>query len=294
MYVITGATGNIGRRIVEILLDKGEDVTAIGRNEEKLQELSRRGAHGLVGDLADTDFLTKAFAGATAVFTMIPPNWQAQDFRAFQNQIGESIAEALRRAKVTHVVNLSSLGADLPENTGPILGLHDQEQRLNNLPDLNVVHLRPTYFMENLLGSLEVIKNQGVMGTGLRGGLKFPAIATRDIAPIAADYLLQHDFTGHIVRELLGPQDISLEEITPIIGQAIGHPELSYVQFPYDQLRQGMVDGGVSPSAAEQLVELNKSMNDGLVISNTRRSPDNTTETGFAEFADIFAEQYRR
>ena len=292
MYVITGATGNIGRRIVEGLLESGLKVRAIGRNQRKLQTLVNKGAEGLLGDLHDVNFLSQAFTGATAVFAMIPPNYQAENVRAYQNEIGNAIVSALTRANVSYVVNLSSLGAHLPEKTGPILGLYDLEQRLNKVPGLNVVHLRPTYFMENLLPNIDLIKNQGINGAPLRADLKFPAIATSDIARVAVSYLKDLAFVGSCEHELLGQRDLTMNEITKIIGEAIGKSDLQYVQFPYEDAQKAMVQMGLSHDMARSLIELNQSMNEGFVISETARSPEKTTETSFEEFAKTFAAYY--
>ncbi len=85
MYVITGATGNTGHLIAQALLDAGQAVRAVGRSTERLQPLVDRGAQAAVGDLHDADFLARAFAGATAVYAMVPPSFGAADFRAYQN-----------------------------------------------------------------------------------------------------------------------------------------------------------------------------------------------------------------
>jgi hypothetical protein len=157
MYVITGATGNIGSKAVDLLLDRGEKVRVIGRDASRLQRFVDKGAEAATGNLKDWGFLSRAFTGATTVFSMIPPNYTAADFRAYQNEIGTSIANALKNSGVSHVVNLSSQGAEFSEGTGPIKGLHDQEERLNGISGLHVLHLRPTYFMENLLMNIPVL-----------------------------------------------------------------------------------------------------------------------------------------
>src|SRR6185369_13729295 len=112
MYVITGATGNIGSKTADILLAKGEKVRVIGRNAATLQQFVDKGAEAAVGNLKDGAFLTKAFSGATAVFAIIPPDYTAKDFRAYQNEIGATIATAIKNAGVGCVVNLSSQGAE--------------------------------------------------------------------------------------------------------------------------------------------------------------------------------------
>ncbi len=292
MYVITGATGNIGSKAADILLARGEKVRVIGRDAARLQRFADKGAEAAVGDLRDAAFLKKAFSGATAVFAMIPPNLAAADFRAYQNEIGASIATALADAKVGYVVNLSSQGADLPAGTGPIMGLRDQEERLNGL-EANVLNLRPTYFMENLLMTIPLIHEKGFAGSALRGNQPIAMIATKDIAARVAEYLLKRDFSGKVVKDLLGPRDITMEEAFSVIGRRIGRPELKYVQFSYDDAAKGMVGAGLSPDFSKLIVEMGRALNDGLVCVNRPRTAENTTPTSIEEFADTFAQAFK-
>ena len=148
---ITGATGNIGGRLAEQLLERGVRVRAVGRSEDRLARLVAKGAEPRAGDLTDAGFLADAFRGADAAFVMIPPHYTAVDFRVYQRSIVESFVEALRETKVPRAVVLSSLGAELAEGTGPIAGLHELEERLAEVPGLSLVVLRPAYFMENFL-----------------------------------------------------------------------------------------------------------------------------------------------
>jgi uncharacterized protein YbjT (DUF2867 family) len=290
MYAITGATGNIGSKVAEILLGRGEKVRVIGRDAARLRQFVNKGAEAAVGDLKDTAFLTGAFTGVTGAFAMIPPNYTAIDFRAYQNEIGSSIATAISKAGVKFVVNLSSQGADLPAGTGPILGLHDQEERLNRLPVVNVLHLRCTYFMENLLMNIPLINQLGFAGSAVRGDLKFAMIATRDIAARIAEHLVRQDFHGKVVNDLLGQRDLTLNEAISVIGHRVGHPDLKYVQFTYDDAVKGMVDSGLSPDVAGLFIEMSKAINDGLFAVN--RTAENTTPTSIEKFADTFAEAF--
>src|ERR1035437_368323 len=137
MYAITGATGNIGSQAADILLAKGVKVRVIGRNAARLQRFVEKGAEAAVGDLKDSAFVTGAFTGASAVFAMIPPEFTARDFRVYQNEIGTNIANGIKNSGVRYVISLSSQGAELPVGTGPIKGLHDQEERLNRLEGVN-------------------------------------------------------------------------------------------------------------------------------------------------------------
>lgn len=286
MITILGATGNVGRKIVEILISKGERVRLVARTSSSLRPLVHRQAQAFAGDAMNVEFLTQAFKGADAVFTLIPPNIRAVNFLAYADSIGESIARALKIAKVRYVVNLSSVGADLPGGTGPIVGLHNQEERLDRIKGLHVVHLRPAFFMENLLANIDLIRSRGINGSAVRGDLKLPMIATRDVAAAAAERLVKKDFTGSSIEVLLGERDISMIEATGIIGRKIGKPGLAYVMFPYDEAEKGLIAAGLSPDMSRLYVEMSRAINEGRIIGNVARTAVNTTPTSFETFCD--------
>lgn len=292
MYAIIGATGHIGSRVADILLNKGEMVRVIGRDSARLQQFVSRGAEAAVGDVQDTAFLTGAFKGVKAAFVMIPPDYGAANFRAYQDVVGISITTAIGTAGVSHVVNLSSQGAELPRGTGPILGLHDQEIRLNALHGIHVLHLRPTYFMENLLANVPLIHEHGFAGSAVRGDLKFAMIATADIADRAAGHLLARDFTGTSVRDLLGQRDLSLQEAFTVIGRRIGILNLVYRQFSPEEFGKALIDMGMSRDVSRLMIEMSDALNRGLFAVNRPRVADNSTPTSIEAFAGWFAEVY--
>ena len=289
MIVITGATGKTGSAVAEALIAKGQKVRVIGRDAAKLKGFTAKGAEAAVGDLGDRAFLTKTFKGADAVYVLIPPNLGVADFRAYQKQIGETIVAAIKGSGVKYVVHLSSQGAHLPDRTGPIVGLHEQEERLNRLDGVNVLHLRPTYFMENLLMNIDLIKKMNIMGSAVRGNVKFAMIATKDIGVYASERLMKRDFSGKSVRDLLGQRDLSLDEAAAVIGKKLGKPDLKYVAFPYDDAEKGMVSMGLTPDMSRLYIEMSKALNDGLFAVNIPRTKENTTPTSIEEFADVFA-----
>lgn len=292
MYVVTGATGNTGKLIAQTLLSRGNKVRVIGRDKERLQSLVEQGAEPFVGSLDDPAAMIKALSGAKAVYVMIPPNLAATDNRAYQNAVGEALAEAIASARVGHVVNLSSVGGHLTGKTGPIAGLHDQEERLNALKGVHLLHLRPGFFMENFYWSVELIEKMGINGGALRADLPIAMIATRDIAAVAAQRLAALDFSGTSVLELLGPKDVTMAEATQALGRAIGKPELNYVQFPYEEAEQAMLGMGISASVAKGFVEMYRSFNEGVIRPTDKRSAANTTPTSIEEFAKGFAQAY--
>lgn len=285
MITILGATGNVGGKIAGILIKKGEAVRLVARSADRLRALVGKGAEALAGDIADTEFLVKAFKGADAVFTLLPPNPETGNFMAYADGISESIGKALQIAKVKYVVNLSSIGGELTEGTGPIKGLHNQEELLNRIKGLHVVHLRCAYFMENMLWNIDLIQSKGIAGSAVRGDSRLPMIATRDIAAYAVERLVKRDFTGSSARYLLGGRDLTLIEATEIIGRKIGKPGLSYVMFPYEEAEKGMIAAGLSSEMSRVYREMNKAFNDNR-ITYERRTAENTTSTSFEAFCD--------
>jgi uncharacterized protein YbjT (DUF2867 family) len=292
MIVITGASGKTGSAVAEALIAKGQKVRVIGRDAAKLKDFTAKGAEAAVGDLGDRAFVTKALIGSEAVYALIPPNFGVTDFRAYQKQIGESIVAAIKGSGVRHVVHLSSQGAHLPDRTGPIVGLHDQEERLNRLDGVDVLHLRPTYFMENLLMNIDLIKKMNIMGSAIQGNVKFAMIAAKDIGAYASERLMRRDFSGKSVRDLLGQRDLSLDEAAAVIGKKLGKPDLKYMAFPYDDAEKGMVAMGLTPDLSRLYIEMSKALNDGLFAVSIPRTRENTTPTSIEEFADIFARIY--
>ncbi len=293
MVIITGATGNIGQVIVKTLLARGKAVRAIARDSERLRELGALGADIAAGSVKDSGFLSEAFHGASSVFILNPPNLQAESLLKYQNSISDAFVAGLEKAGVSHVVNLSSLGAEHSLGTGPIVGLHFQEEKLNRLKGMHVLHLRPAFFMENLLANIPLIKDMGINGLAMNADVPLPMIATRDIAMAASEHLVDLNFKGKTIRYLLGSRDLSMREATAILGRSIGNPDLPCVQFPYQDAIQGMTRAGIGPDVAKAFAEMGEAVNNGL-ITPIIRTAENTTPTSFEEFADtIFAPAFR-
>jgi len=295
MYVVLGASGNTGHVVAKNLLARGQKVRVVGRNAARLQPLAAEGAEIFIGDATDTQALTKAFKGAEAAYVMIPPNLTSNDVRAYQGRVSDAIATALQHAGVKNVVSLSSIGADKASGTGPVLGLHDLEQKLNQIDGVNILHLRPGYFMENTLPQVGAIRMTGSVAGPLRPDLKVPMIATRDIGAAAADALLKLDFRGKQTRELLGQRDLDYAEVASIIGDGIGKPGLAYHQVPDEHMKPALMQMGMSENFVGTLLEMAGSLNTGHMRALEPRSPRNTTPTPYEVFvAEEFVPAYKQ
>jgi len=293
MYVVLGATGNTGSVISNSLLLKGEKVRVVGRDAARLERFVRKGAEAFTANVSDAAALTKAFTGARTAYLMVPPSMTSQDYRADQERESDAIAKAVKESGLHYAVNLSSYGAHVPEGTGPIAGLHSAEQKLNAISGLNVLHLRAGYFMENNLAAIGMIQGMGIFGQALLPELKQPMIATRDIGDYAAQRLLNLDFSGKQTRELLGERDVSMHEATSVIARGTGKPDLRYVQFPYEQVQQVLMQMGIPPKTAALFIEMYKAINAGVVAAQEPRTPENTTPTSFEKFVqDVFVPAY--
>ena len=294
MYAVLGATGNTGSVVANSLLAKGEKLRVIGRDPGRLAPLVQKGAESFLADVTDSAALARAFTGARAVYAMIPPNLAHPDLRSFEERVSDAIASALGQAGVSYAVTLSSVGADKSDKTGPVVGLHNLEQKLNAIPKLNVLHLRAGYFMENLLPQVGVIQSFGVVGGPLPPNLALPMIAAKDIGVAAAAALLKLDFTGKETRELLGQRDVTYAEVTRVIGNAIGKPDLSYVQMPPEQVKPAFMQLGMSANVADLLLEMCEALISGHMAPLEPRSPRNTTPTSIETFVqEVFLPAYR-
>jgi uncharacterized protein YbjT (DUF2867 family) len=290
MYVVLGSSGNTGSIIADFLLAKGEKVRVVGRDLGRLQRFLRNGAEAFAADLSDAAELTKAFSGARAAYLLLAP----LNSREEQERQSDAIAAAAKNSGLRYAVHLSSYGAHVPKGTGPVTGLHSSEQKLNGISNLNVLHLRPGYFMENNLAAIDMIHRMGMFAHALLPNLKMPMIATRDVGDYAAQRLLDLDFSGKQTRELLGERDLSMAEATAVIARGIGKPDLRYEQFSYDQVQQALAQMGFSPKKAAVYIEMFQAINAGLLAAQEPRSPQNSTPTSFEQFVqDVLAPAYR-
>jgi uncharacterized protein YbjT (DUF2867 family) len=289
---VLGATGKTGGAVAEHLLAAGVEVRGVARAPGKLGALASKGAETVTADVTDAGALAAAFRGSDAAYVMIPGDYTKPDLLGQYARAAGAIARAVAEAGLGRVVFLSSLGADRPSGTGPIAGLHQAEERLRAIPGLALLILRPGYFYENSFGTLGLIKQQGINGGAIEPEIPLPIIATADIGQVAAEALRKSDFTGTVVRELTGPRDLTMTEMTRLLGQAIGKPDLPYVRFPDEGYVQGLAAAGFDPGAARLFLEMAQGFNQGVV----RPLPGHErlrTATTFEAFAAAFARAYR-
>jgi len=295
MYVVLGASGNTGHIVAQNLLARQQKVRVVGRNAAHLQPHAAQGAEIFIGDVTDASALTRAFQNADSAYIMIPPNPTSNDPLGYSERAGDAIAAAVKTTGVNNIVSLSSIGADKTKGTGPVIGLHNLEQKLNQIDNANVFHLRAGYFMENTLPQVGAIRMAGSVVGPLRPDLKLPMIASRDIGAAAADALLRLSFRGKQTHELLGQRDLNYNEVAAIIGKAIGKPDLKYVHAPDDQVRASMVQMGMSEQFVRLILEMAGALNSGYMRNLEPRTSRNTTATSYETFVtESFVPAYQQ
>ncbi|MFD2937637.1 NmrA family NAD(P)-binding protein [Spirosoma flavum] len=283
--VVLSASGRVGTVVAHQLLRANIGIRAVARHTHTLKDLAEQGAELWKGSLLDQAFMNRVFAGAKAAFVLTPGDTMTPDLHEEQRHNNEHIVEAIRVAGLTHVVFLSSWGAELSDKKGTIYGCYLMETLLNSLPDLNVVHLRAVWFMDNFIYSIGLIKMAGINGLSIDPDFAFPCIDSRDIWMVAAAYLKQLDFSGKTIHYLQGPRDYTMNEVTTILGTSIGRPSLRYLKIPKVVMINGLKNTGIiSANVAQLLAETNERI-DSASVHGEPRTPHNTTPTTLDKFA---------
>jgi uncharacterized protein YbjT (DUF2867 family) len=282
---VTTPTGHIGKVVTSHLLDldAGAQVTLLVRNPEKVKEFADRGATVFRGSLDDRDFVNRATQGVDALFWLTPPDFLSNDLRGFFNRMGQAGAAAIRANRIPRVVHLSSTGAHLASDAGPVAGHHDVERRLDEVV-AHITHLRPSFFFENYLRQLEAINKHDRIFMTMSGSTRIAMVATRDIAQVAALRLLDHTWTGRTVQGLHGPTDLSFDEAAAAIGRGLDRPVV-HVRVPEEQARRAMSAAGLSEQVTEMVLELYQAIESGLLRPAEPRTAETTTPTTLEQFA---------
>ncbi len=283
MIAVMGAAGRVGSQVADLLLREGASIRVL-EHRRPLATLRQRGAEVMIGTALDDEALLALFTGASAALVLLPEDLADPQFVANRSRMSRAIASALREARVPYVVALSSVGADRADTAGPPAGLWEFERHLFGLDETNALALRSAFYMDNLLANLPLIQMQRINGSAVRGDLRFPMVATRDVAQEAAGRLIRRDFAGHQVKLLLGPEDVSMEEATSLIGSLLGLPDLPYIQFPPARVKDALRAAGMSDEVASLLVGMQLALNQGRPFTGIHRTVESTTPTRLVEF----------
>lgn len=285
---IVTPTGNVGQQVTQLLAAEADLLILLARHPEKLSDAIRQQAKVFQGSLTDTAFVVEATQAAEALFWVSPINFNVANTKVWYADLTRAVTTAVQTHHIPYVVNLSSVGAHLPTGLGPISQLHSIEQNLNQVAT-NIIHLRPNFFMENYYYQLEALQNASVFFP-FSSKQRMPMVATRDIAAVAANLLLNRTWQGHSIIGLNGV-DISFEEAATILSQVLGQ-SIKHVQITFEQFHEAMLKQGASFDVATQYTQMWR----GLTAPDFTPVPPTleTTPTTFAEFANAALKPLQR
>lgn len=291
---VTGSLGNISRILTEKLVGKGHQVKVISSQAERAPAIEALGAIPLIGSLRDRQFVESSFAGSQAAYLMIPPDPGSQDLKAYIRTMGDQYAQAIRSSGVQYVVNLSSVGAHLPNGLGPAGANYHVEQQLNALYDVNVLHLRPGMFLTNFYGAIPAIRYQQLLGNNFAGTVPLPLTHPRDIAEAAFQALDRRSTTGKQVQYVVGDVKNGLE-VAASLGKAIGMPRLNWLELSDEQLLAALLQNGFTEEMAKvYIVEIGSALkSDAFMEDYFNHRPTTAGGTTLEDFANEFAAVYK-
>jgi uncharacterized protein YbjT (DUF2867 family) len=294
--IVTGSLGNISKPLVQELVQKGQSVTVISSKSDKQKDIEALEATAAIGTIEDVQFLSKTFAGADAVYTMLPPPDFANpnlNFEARVEKIGNNYVRAILAANVKHVVHLSSVGAHMAEGNGLLRWAYNMEHILSkSLPDVAITFLRPVGFYYNLLGFANGIKTGGVIASNYGAEDVIPWVSPIDIATAAAEELMKVS-AGNNIR-YVASDVLSCNETAAILGAAIGKPDLQWIVISDEQLLQGMKAFGLNDALAEGFVEMNAAMHDGTLFEDYYDNKPVLGKVKLTDYAPAFTVAYNQ
>lgn len=278
--VVTTPTGNVGSRVVRLLLQAGTRPTLFLRDRHKLDDATRALVDVFEGDQRDAEAVRRATEGADAVYWVSPPTDAADPVESHAS-MGRLVADAVRENGVGRVVFQSSIGAEKRSGAGEIDGLAATEVALD-ATGAAVTHLRCGFFFTNLLferGALE----EGVLRVTWPVDYRMPWVDPRDIGDVAAARLLSSAWSGRVVQAVHGPADLSYADVASIVGGVLGR-ELRAEQIPDDDMRAGLRSVGMTEGQIEALLGMSIGLRSGFT-SEDERTVLTTTPTTLASWA---------
>ncbi|MEU1659574.1 NAD(P)H-binding protein [Streptomyces griseofuscus] len=286
MIVITAPTGNIGRQLLSLLLESapaaGEELRVVVRDPARLPDAARGRVDVVTGSHAEAGVLDRAFEGADAVFWLVPPDASLAPQDAYTG-FTRSAAEALTAHGVGHVVGVSALGRGTPlaDRAGLVTASLAMDDLIAGTGVAYRALANPSFF-ENLLEECDSIREKGVFTDSVDPDRKAPLVAVADIAAAAAGLLLDRSWTGTGSVPVLGPEDLSPNDLARIMTEQLGRP-VRYERQPLDELYTTLVGYGLHEAFAQGIVDMKRAKDEGL-DAGVARTPDTASATGFEQW----------
>lgn len=295
--IVTGSLGNISKPLTEELLSKGHDVTVISSNAERTSDIETLGAKAAIGTMENVDFLTETFRGADVVYAMEAINHgvffnHEIDFIQANIQIAKNYKEAIEKSGVKNIIHLSSIGAHMEKGNGILAFHYEVEKILNELPeDVSIKFMRPVGFYYNMYAFIPTIQSQNAIIQNYGGDEKEPWVSPLDIASVIAEEI-EKPFNGREIR-YIASEEISPNEIAKTLGEAIGKPNLKWLEIPDEDLLNNLTNAGMNPKTAKGFVEMNAARKGGILYDDYFKNRPALGRIKVKDFAKDFAKAYQ-
>jgi uncharacterized protein YbjT (DUF2867 family) len=285
MIVVTTPTGAIGHQVLNHLLDAGEAVRVIIRDPSKIPASQRSRVEIIEGSHGDPEVVERAFKGADAVFWLLPPDPRAASLTGAYLDFTRPAAMAMKALGVKRVVIVTALGrhTELAQEAGYVTASLAMDDLIAGT-GIALRALAMPSFMDNILRQADSIRDRGVFFSPISGNLKLPICATRDIAAVAVRWLLDESWNGQKEVPVLGPENISFEDMANIISDVLGMP-VSFQQISFEAYHSQFLKFGFSQAMAQGMTDMARAKDRGLDLGVVR-TPENSTSTSFRQWCE--------
>jgi uncharacterized protein YbjT (DUF2867 family) len=280
---IAAASGNIGRRTAEKVVQAGAETILLSRRPEQVADLVAQGAIVKSISSDDTQGLIAATKNVDALFWLTPPKLDVPSLSDWYTQTAMAGASAVRENGIKRVVNISSIGAGAKPSLGTVSLVGDVEAIFNQT-GANILHLRPGYFMENFFTQVDSIRQDNTVSFPYPDDHDIPWISTDDIGDEAAKYLLDGRWAGQWTRNLMGAENLTPLETTAILSKVLDRP-IEYVRVTIESIQQQLASFGATPDVQRELGHLFHTLGNPDGVYATARTPEAFTPTTFEQFA---------
>ena len=284
MIVITTPTGEIGRQVLDRILDSGEAVRVIARDPSRLPERVRSHAEAEVvqGSHGDAGAITKALAGADRLFWLVPPPPFSHPGSAehYYLDFTRPACQAIRGLGV-RVVGVSTLGHGYQGKAGLLSAALAMDKLIEGTGAAYRALALP-FFMENLLRQAQSMKEQGTFSMANTADRPLPAVATRNVAAVAAALLLDTSWSGQASVPVVSPDNLTPDNMAGVISDTLGRT-IRYRQVPVADRQAAMLQRGASEAMAQDMADMTEAQNNGIYDAEAR-DQDSAATTSFRQW----------
>lgn len=283
MIVVTTPTGTIGSQVLENLIDNGETVRVVVRDPDRIPSMFREQVDIIQGSHRDREVVERAFQDADSVFWLVPPDVRSNNAEAAYVEFSRAACELFRTGQIKRVVVVSALGRGWPFNAGLVSASLAMVDLINSTGIHSRVLAMPS-FMDNLLRQVPSIRAHGIFFTPIDPELKLPMCSTFDIAIVATELLLDRTWLGQREVPILGPEDLSFNDISRIISCVIGKP-VRCQRLSMDAFYARMISAGTSRAMARAYGAMMVAKNEGIDNMVVRNS-QSASPTSFQQWCE--------